>query len=137
MARVVVFGTFDIVHVGHIRYLEQAKKLGDELIVVVSKDSNAKKVKGHETLISEKHRLEVVSALKMVDRAVPGNAKDRFGKVVSLKPDVIALGYDQAADLDKLRARLEKAKLNPKIVRMKPYKGRIMKSSKIKKYLGL
>jgi len=137
MARVVVFGTFDVVHVGHIRYLEQAKKLGDELVVVVSRDSNSRKIKGHETLISERHRLEVVSALRMVDKAILGNSKDRFGKLVSLKPDVVALGYDQAADLEKLRARLENAKLNPKIVRMKPYKGRVMKSSKIKKCLGL
>lgn len=115
----VAFGTFDILHSGHIAYLKRAKHLGKKLVVVVSRDANAKKVKGSKPVNSEQERLKLVKELRVVDNAVLGSKKDMFSIIFRLKPAFVALGYDQKADLNKLKSEIKKRKLKTKIVRIK------------------
>ena len=97
MVRVMATGVFDLLHPGHIHYLSEARKLGDELVVVVARDSTAERFK-HRPITSEDHRVQMVAALKPVDRAVLGREGEIFDILTDLRPDVIALGYDQAHD---------------------------------------
>ena len=117
MVRVMASGVFDLLHTGHLHYLEEAKKLGDELIVVVARDSTVRKEK-HEPITSEDVRRELVDALKPVDEAVLGKEGDMFEVVEGIKPDVIALGYDQQHDEEAIRAELEKRGLDVEVVRL-------------------
>ena len=76
MTTVMAFGSFDVLHPGHIYYLKESKRLGDKLVVVVAKDSTIKKIKGQEPKYTEKQRLEHVRDLPMVDKAVLGYEAD-------------------------------------------------------------
>ncbi len=117
MVRVMASGVFDILHSGHIYYLQEAKKLGDELFIVVARDSTVRKQK-HEPITPENMRLEMVKALKPVDKAVLGYENDRYRIVEELKPDILALGYDQKDDEKKISHDLKERGLNVKVVRM-------------------
>lgn len=117
MTRVMASGVFDILHTGHVHYLSEAKKLGDELVVVVATDSTVRKNK-HEPITPEKMRLELVRSLKPVDRAVLGRENDMYGVVAEIKPDIIALGYDQAFDPRMLEDELAKRGMNIRVVRL-------------------
>ncbi len=116
MVRVVATGTFDIIHPGHIRFLEEAKKLGDELIVIVAREKNVRHKP--KPIIPEEQRRRVVEALKPVDRAILGDEEDMFKPIMELKPDVIALGHDQHFDEKKLEEELRRRGLNTKVVRI-------------------
>ena len=105
MTRVMATGVFDILHTGHLHYLAEAKRLGDELIVVVATDATVRKRK-HEPITPERMRVELVGALKPVDKAVLGKEGDMFDIVAELHPDVIALGYDQQFDEEQLEKDL-------------------------------
>jgi FAD synthetase len=120
MVRVLATGTFEILHPGHLLYLEEAKKLGDELFVVVARDSTVEQRK-RTPIIPEEQRLRVVSALKMVDKAILGSEKDMFEPLYSIKPDVIALGYDQAFDEENLERELNKRGFHSKVIRIKKH----------------
>jgi len=117
MVRVMATGVFDLLHLGHLHYLEEAKRLGDELVVVVATDATVRQRK-HEPITPERMRLELVSSLKPVDRAVLGHEGDIFQTVAEVRPDIIALGYDQAFDEAWLKGELERRGLNAKIVRL-------------------
>jgi FAD synthetase len=107
MTRVMASGVFDILHTGHISYLEQAKAMGDELVVVVACDETATKRK-HIPVTPEAMRVRIVGALKPVDRAVLGKSGgDIYATVADVRPDIIALGFDQAFDEAALRAELD------------------------------
>jgi FAD synthetase len=111
-------GVFDILHLGHLHYLEESKKLGDELVVVVATDSTVRKRK-HEPITPEKMRCELVASLKPVDKAVLGReGGDIFEIVKDLRPDIITLGYDQPFDQQNLEKELQKRGLKVKVVRM-------------------
>ncbi|MBS3817746.1 MAG: FAD synthase [Candidatus Thermoplasmatota archaeon] len=101
-----VGGTFDILHLGHLHYLEEAKSLGDELVVVVACDETVREHK-HEPLMNEEVRKEMVEALKPVDKAVVGDEEDKFNTVEEVKPDIIALGYDQRHEEERLEKKLK------------------------------
>lgn len=88
-------GVFDIIHPGHIHTLNSAKALGDILIVVVATDKTAQKMKKRIPLHSQKLRRELVDSLLMVDLCVIGNEEDIFKTVDLVRPEIIALGYDQ------------------------------------------
>ncbi len=128
---VMAFGTFGIIHPGHIYYLTEAKKLGDRLVVVVARDKNVARKKGG-CPIPEEQRLVVVSALKPVDKAILGHEDDLLRVIEEIKPDIIALGPDQDVNEDDLEKELEKRGLKPKIVRIKRMtNGKLHKTSKI------
>ena len=132
MTRVMVFGTFDFIHPGHLHFFEQAKKHGDELVVVIALDSTAEKTKGKKPAFPEQDRLQMVQALRIVDRAVLGNPDDVYKVVKDARPDIICLGYDQKFFVDKLEQKLKEFGLRTKIVRLEAYKPEQYKSSKIK-----
>lgn len=135
MKTVLLFGTFDILHVGHLNVFKQARKLGERVVVVVGRDANIKKIKGQAPINSEKDRVELLKHIDLIDEAVLG-AKDKVYELIrKIKPDVIALGYDQQAYTDKLPAKLAEFKLSPKIVRLKPHRATSKKSSKLKAQL--
>ncbi len=134
MKTVMCFGTFDLLHLGHIYYLTQAKKQGDNLIVVIARDMTKKK-QGKVTFFSEKERLELVQNIKCVDLAVLGNYPDHFKVIEKHKPDVLCLGYDHAVSQEALQIKLAERNLHPQIVRIKPYKLEKQKSSKIKEWI--
>ena len=94
VVRVMATGVFDLLHAGHLYFLTEAKKLGDELVVVVARDQTARRLK-HEPYVPEQLRREMVEALKPVDRAVLGSTTDIYETVVAVRPNLIALGYNQ------------------------------------------
>lgn len=120
MVRVLATGTFEILHPGHLLYLEEAKKQGDELFVIVARDVNVKKRK-RTPIIGEEQRLKMISALKVVDKAMLGSENDMYEPLYSIKPDVIAIGYDQDFDVVMLERELTKRGFNSKVVRIKRY----------------
>ena len=110
-------GVFDILHLGHLHYLEESKKLGDELFVVIATDETVRKYK-HEPITNEKIRLELVNSLKPVDKAVLGYEDDMYKIVSEIKPDVITLGFDQVHNEQKIKDELVKRKISTKVVRL-------------------
>jgi FAD synthetase len=115
-------GTFDLLHMGHIYYLKEAKKLGDTLIVVVATDSTVQKLK-HDPITPQEIRVNLIRELKMVDEAYLGYEHDIYDIVEEIKPDIIALGFDQTHDEETIKKELEKRKINVKIVRLSKYQG--------------
>jgi len=132
MTTIMCFGTFDLLHPGHIFFLKRAKSLGDKLVVVVARDSTIKEVKGITPKYNERERVEHIRDLKIADKVVMGYETDKYEVVEDINPDVIALGYDQDGFADKLKEEMEKRKMNPKIVRLAPYKEEHYKSSKLR-----
>jgi FAD synthetase len=96
---VLASGVFDLLHLGHVRFLEEAKKAGGkdaELIVIVARDSTVKKRKGMKPIMSEDQRRALVESLKVVDEAILGYENFNMDQVIDkIKPDIIAMGYDQ------------------------------------------
>jgi FAD synthetase len=92
---VFIGGGFEIIHPGHINTIEQARKLGDVLIVVVARDSTIRKRKGREPVTSESDRVHLLSSLRNVDAAILGAKGDIYTMLQKVRPNVVALGYDQ------------------------------------------
>lgn len=112
-------GAFDIIHPGHIETLDQAKSLGDVLIVSVARDVTFERNKKRRPQHGEVLRRLLVSSVKSVDCAILGSESDIFETVLFLKPDIIALGYDQSHDEEKISEEVKKRGLNVKVVRLK------------------
>lgn len=121
MVKVMATGTFDLLHMGHIYYLKEAKKLGDVLTVVVARDSTVRKLK-HEPVNTEDIRLDLIKEVRVVDEAYLGYEDDMYAIVKEVKPDIIALGYDQIHDENVIRRELKKRDLNAKVIRLSEYK---------------
>ena len=121
MKTVMCFGTFDLLHLGHLNYFQQAKKHGDYLMVVIARDKT-KQMQKKEIIFSENERLELVKNLRIVDEAVLGYPDNHFRIIEEKKPDVIFLGYDHTVNEKVLAMKLQKMGLKPKILRAKPYK---------------
>jgi len=122
MVKVMATGTFDLLHLGHIYFLKEAKKLGDKLVVVVATDLTVKRLK-HEPVNPEEIRLNIIKELKIVDEAYLGHEDDIYEIVEEIKPDIIALGFDQLHDKKKIENELKRRKINARIVRLKKYNG--------------
>lgn len=139
MKKVLVFGTFDIIHPGHEYFLKKAKEqAGHEqagyLVVVVARDLTVKMVKKLMPHNNELERLKAVKRLDYVDNAVLGSMDNDKHKIIEeIKPDIICLGYDQRAFVDNLKEELAKRGLSPEIVRIDAYKPDEHKSSHYKK----
>ncbi len=124
-------GVFDIIHPGHVQTLAAAKALGDVLVVVVATDHTARRMKKKTPEHPEKERRNLAGLLGMVDLCCVGQ-KDIFSTVEAIRPDVIALGYDQAHHEDYIRAGCDKIGIGAKIVRLQSTMPEIS-SSKIQK----
>ena len=130
--KVMVFGSFDQLHPGHMYFLLEAKKLGKELIVVLAREETIKEIKGKKPKYSEKERKEHLIITGIPSKVVLGKLKDKYKVVEENKPDIICLGYDQNSFSGNLLNELRKRKLKAKVVRLGPYKEHIFKSSKLK-----
>jgi FAD synthetase len=119
--RVVATGTFDILHPGHVYYLEASRALGDELHVIVARDANVK----HKPapVIHESQRLRMVEALKVVDHARLGDEHDMFAPIDAIRPDVITIGFNQHFDADRLTSMLRERGIEAEVARIGAYKG--------------
>jgi len=115
-------GTFDLLHMGHIYYLREAKKLGDTLVVVVATDPTVQKLK-HDPITPQESRVNLIRELKMVDEVYLGHDDDMYAIVQEIKPDIIALGFDQIHNDAVIKNELKKRKLNVKLVRLPKYEG--------------
>jgi FAD synthetase len=120
--KVLAAGKFDILHLGHLAYLKQAKELaGDdgELIVVIALDKTIERERGAPPVFPQEQRRRIVEALEFVDKAIIGlDTEDHTEVVIQTKPDYIALGYDQYTNLEYLQERISDLGLHTKIVRL-------------------
>jgi len=117
MVRVMATGVFDILHLGHVHFLEEARKLGDELVVVVATDKTVRERK-HEPITPQDMRLKMIQSLRMVDKAVIGKEGSMFEIVKEIKPDIIAIGHDQTHDPQMIKAELAKLGIDVEVVRI-------------------
>jgi len=118
MVRVMATGVFDIIHLGHLHYLEESKKLGDELVVIVASDETVRKRK-HEPITPQKMRCELVASLKPVDTAIVGKEGGEIYDIVrEVRPDIITLGYDQPFEPTQLEKDLAARGLKVRVVRL-------------------
>ena len=119
MKRIVATGTFDIIHPGHLYYLAESRKLGDELYVIVARDANVR----HKPrpVIREEQRRNIVAALKPVDYAVLGDLNDMFLPIEKIDPDIITIGYNQHFDIDRLKRDLADRHFRADVVRIGTY----------------
>jgi len=128
-------GVFDIIHPGHIHTLRAAKALGNVLIVVIATDQTAQKMKHRLPLHNMELRRDLVNSLLMVDYAVVGHEGDIFNTVALVKPDIIALGYDQIHQEKFITDGCKKINVNASIARLQSPIPDI-KSSKIESEYG-
>jgi len=134
---VLASGVFDLLHLGHVRYLEEAKKAGgknSELIVIIARDSTVEKRKGKKPIMPEHQRRALVESLKVVDEAILGFEEFDIGKVVEkIKPDVIVVGYDQDNMEQAVKNYVREKGLKIKIVKIGKFgEDELDSSSKIK-----
>jgi len=111
-------GVFDIIHPGHIHTLNAAKALGDVLVVAIATDKTAQKMKKRPPLHNQELRRELVSCLSMVDISMIGHEEDIFETVKEVKPDIIALGYDQIHQEKFISDGCKRISLDVEIVRL-------------------
>ncbi|MGB0651625.1 MAG: adenylyltransferase/cytidyltransferase family protein [Thermoplasmatota archaeon] len=123
-------GVFDLLHPGHVHMLEEAKKLGDELVVVIARDESVAREK-HQPITPEEHRRHMVQALKPVDHAVLGHRGDYYRIVEEMQPDLFALGFDQSYQVEDVQAQFDERGISCKVVRLPQFVGDLDGSRKI------
>jgi len=121
LKRVVATGTFDLLHPGHLYYLEESRRLGDELYVIIARDANVRHKP--KPVIPEDQRMKMVGALKPVDHAVLGDLHDMFRPIREIQPAVITIGFNQHFDEAKLVADLREGGIGSEVVRIGQYPG--------------
>ena len=130
---VLASGVFDLLHLGHVKFLEAAKQAGGkgaELIVIIARDSTVEESKGRKPVMPENQRRALVESLKVVDEAVLGFEKFDLADVIErVKPDVIALGYDQANMEKRVQKYVDKHKLKIKVIRIGKFEEDALNSS--------
>jgi cytidyltransferase-like protein len=133
---VLIGGVFDIVHPGHIHTLKDAKSQGDVLVVVVAKSSTALRINKQRKIYHDENlRKELVSSIRYVDYAIIGREGTLYDTVDFVKPDIIALGYDQVHTEKEIAVNCAKRGINTRIIRLNtPIPG--SKSTQIKEELG-
>ena len=134
MKKVMVFGTFDLLHEGHKHLFQEAKKHGDFLLVVVARDSSVLKMKGFLPHHNELERLDAVRKLLFVDKALLGYEDDFYRVIEENKPAVLCFGYDQ----NKLNAEqeLKKKGVKAEIVTLAAFEPERFKSSILRKKMS-
>lgn len=120
--RVMAAGVFDLLHPGHVHYLEGAKHHGDELVVVIARDESVAERK-HPAILPEETRRALVAALDVVDQAILGDEEDQFATVERVRPDVIALGHDDYHSADAVREECKRRGLDVRVVRVSEHEG--------------
>jgi FAD synthetase len=121
MKRVVATGTFDLLHPGHLYYLQESRRLGDELYVIIARDANVRH--RPKPVIPEDQRMRMVAALKPVDHAVLGDLHDMFRPIREIKPAIITIGFNQHFDEEKIKGDLKARGIDSNVVRIGQYPG--------------
>ncbi|MDG6994784.1 MAG: FAD synthase [Nitrososphaerota archaeon] len=111
-------GGFDIIHPGHVETLERARALGDVLVVSVARNATFERNKKRKPIHDETMRRRIVASMRAVDAAVLGSETDIFETVQLIRPDIIALGYDQAHSEKGIKTEVSRRGLNLKVVRL-------------------
>jgi FAD synthetase len=119
MSTVLAQGTFDILHPGHVHYLENAASVGDELYVVVARRQSV--THKPAPIVSDEQRRDLVASLEPVDRAVLGHPDDIFAPLEEIRPDVVVLGHDQHHDEASLERALERRGFDCEVRRVSAY----------------
>lgn len=132
MKTVMLFGTFDIVHQGHLDFFQQARKHGNYVIAVVARDVRAEEIKKKKLVHNEKERKKFLEAIRYLDKVVLGDKKDVYAMVKKMKPNTIVLGYDQYQFTEQLKEKIQEFGLKTKVVRAKAYKQENFKTSHIR-----
>lgn len=135
MTRIMIFGTFDMIHPGHEDLFRQARALATEpyLIVSVARDSAVERIKGVPPQHREAERLALVSAHPLVDTALLGDEVGFIEHIQKSDPAIIALGYDQQGEyVERLESALETAGMHVKVMRLEPYHPEVYKTSKLR-----
>jgi cytidyltransferase-like protein len=134
--RIMVFGTFDGLHEGHLNFFKQAKNFTKNsfLIVSIARDENVFKIKGKYPELTESQRMNLVKKdkNKLADKVVLSGIRDHIPHILKERPAIIALGYDQRAYVANLKKGLESRGLSVRIIRLKPYKENTYKNHLIK-----
>lgn len=130
--KVMIFGTFDLLHAGHENMFRQARELGDYLVAIIARDDTVKKIKGEYPHYTERQRVKNIKNTNLIDKVILGNHGDKYEILRKIRPDVIALGYDQFAFTYQLEKFLIDEKINAEIIRLKAYKPEMYKSSIIR-----
>ncbi|TMI31179.1 FAD synthase [Candidatus Bathyarchaeota archaeon] len=122
---VLATGVFDLLHIGHLRFLEESKKTGgphSKLVVVVARDKTVRRRKGKGPIVPEDQRRELVAALRVVDRAILGREEiDLLGILKEVKPDIVCVGYDQDAIRAAVTRLVRKEELPVRVVRIRRF----------------
>ncbi|MEF8806740.1 adenylyltransferase/cytidyltransferase family protein [Natronomonas sp.] len=133
MRRVVAQGTFDLLHPGHLHYLEDAKSMGEELHVIVARSANV--THKEKPILDDRQRRDMVAALDPVDEAHLGHTEDFFVPIRNIDPDVIVLGHDQHHDEATLSAMLEEEDIDCEVARASArnpeYDGELLSTGRI------
>jgi FAD synthetase len=134
---VLASGVFDLLHLGHVRFLEEAKKAGGpnaELVVIIARDSTVNSRKSEKPIMPENQRCALVASLKVVDEAILGYEKFDIGNVVEkISPDIVAFGHDQLGMERTVREYVKQHGLKIRIVRIGKFSSdELDSSSKIK-----
>lgn len=132
MKTVLIFGTFDGIHAGHLRLFRGAKRLGDRLVAVVARDTTVRAVKGRLPIHTEGERKELLSHIDYIDEALLGDLRDVYAVLRQVRPSVIALGYDQRTFVDQLEKAMAAQGISARVVRLRPYHSRRCKTSNMK-----
>lgn len=138
---VLASGVFDLLHIGHVRYLEESKKAGGKdakLVVIVATDNTVEKRKGKKPVLPEDQRLELVKSLKVVDEAILGYEDFDINKVIDkIKPDIITVGHDQEGVERETKKAIAEKGLDIRVVRIGRFGKKELNSSlKIKKKIA-
>lgn len=134
MTRVMIFGTFDMIHEGHRAFIRQARALAADtyLIVSLARDSAAARVKGVRPRMPESERLAQMRASGLCDEAILGDEEGYMPHIAAIRPDIIALGYDQSGEyVETLEADLHAAGIAARVVRLDPHEPDVYKTSKL------
>ena len=135
MKKVMATGTFDLLHPGHINYLQQAKAEGEVLIVVVARDETVQQEKGESPVWNQEKRKQELEKLNIADKVVIGNPGNKLKIVEEEKPDILCLGYDQEYDPEKLQDAIARMGVQLEIKRMKAFQPEKYKTTLLKQKL--
>ncbi|MCX6751602.1 MAG: adenylyltransferase/cytidyltransferase family protein [Candidatus Nomurabacteria bacterium] len=133
--KIMVFGTFDGLHKGHLNFFQQARNFTKNsfLIVSIARDKNVIKIKGRWPFLNEKRRMILVRKSKLANKVVLSGVKNHIPHIIKENPDIIALGYDQKVYVKNLKKDLKNKGILVKIIRLKPFKEEIYKNHLLNK----
>ncbi len=133
MVRTLAQGTFDLLHPGHVHYLEEAAAMGEELYVIIARSTNI--THKQAPVLDGRQRRDMVAALGVVDRAVLGHESDIFVPIEEIDPDVIVLGHDQHHDDAGIERALAERGIDCEVCRASPrepaYGGELLSTGRI------